>query len=208
MSVRRQCELLGLNRSIYYLPPAVESAENLRLMRWIDEQYLKTPFYGSRRMTACLERAGGRVNRKQVERATRREGREGPLAGRPNAGGDTGAVGRPRDAARGGRRDGWSGGGAGAPGRSTQDSGCPYGPWKRSRGWPIMRAHPRHCDRGPAQSTWTSAGGAVVVCAVRAASVARPGGRGRLPVHSASRLRPGWRSAATVSRTAFRRYVR
>jgi putative transposase len=58
LSINHQCELLDLNRSTYYLPPAVESAENLRLMRRIDEQYLKTPFYGSRRMTAVLERAG------------------------------------------------------------------------------------------------------------------------------------------------------
>jgi putative transposase len=48
LSIRRQCELLGLNRSSYYLSPAVESEENLRLMRLIDEQFLKTPFYGSR----------------------------------------------------------------------------------------------------------------------------------------------------------------
>jgi putative transposase len=40
LSISRQCELLGLNRSTYYLPPALESAENLRLMRLIDEQYL------------------------------------------------------------------------------------------------------------------------------------------------------------------------
>ena len=51
LSICRQCELLGLNRSTYYLPPATESEENLRLMRLIDEQFLKTPFYGSRRMT-------------------------------------------------------------------------------------------------------------------------------------------------------------
>lgn len=68
LSIRRQCELLGLNRSSYYLPPAVESQENLRLMRRIDEQFLKTPFYGSRRMTACLERSGETVNRKRVQR--------------------------------------------------------------------------------------------------------------------------------------------
>ena len=37
-------------------------------MRLIDEQYLKTPFYGSRRMTACLERRGEEVNRKRVQR--------------------------------------------------------------------------------------------------------------------------------------------
>jgi putative transposase len=68
LSICRKCELLGLNRSTYYLPPAVESEENLRLMRLIDEQYLKTPFYGSRRMTAVLERRGEAVNRKRVQR--------------------------------------------------------------------------------------------------------------------------------------------
>jgi len=49
--VRRQCELLGLNRSTWYYEPAPESATNLALMRLIDEQYLRTPFYGRRRMT-------------------------------------------------------------------------------------------------------------------------------------------------------------
>jgi putative transposase len=68
LSILRQCKLLGLNRSTYYLPPATESAENLRLMRLIDRQFLKTPFYGSRRMTACLARSGEAVNRKRVHR--------------------------------------------------------------------------------------------------------------------------------------------
>jgi putative transposase len=68
LSIRRQCELLDLNRSSYYLPPATESEENLRLMRRIDEQFTKTPFYGGRRMTACLERSGETVNRKRVQR--------------------------------------------------------------------------------------------------------------------------------------------
>jgi putative transposase len=68
LSIRRQCELLDLNRSSYYLPPAVESEEDLRLMRLIDQQFLATPFYGSRRMTAALERAGETVNRKRVQR--------------------------------------------------------------------------------------------------------------------------------------------
>lgn len=48
--------------------PATESEENLRLMRLIDEQFLKTPFYGTRRMTASLQRAGETVNRKRVQR--------------------------------------------------------------------------------------------------------------------------------------------
>jgi putative transposase len=68
LSIRRQCELLDLNRSSYYLPPAVESEENLRLMRLIDEQFLKTPFFGSRQMRATLRRSGEKVNRKRVQR--------------------------------------------------------------------------------------------------------------------------------------------
>ena len=68
ISIRRQCELLELNRSSYYHEPAKETTENLRLMRRIDEQYLKTPFYGSRRMAAWLVREGEEVNRKRVKR--------------------------------------------------------------------------------------------------------------------------------------------
>jgi putative transposase len=59
---------LGLNRSTYYLSPATESEENLRLMRLIDQQFMRTPFYGSRRMTVILQRSGERVNRKRVQR--------------------------------------------------------------------------------------------------------------------------------------------
>jgi putative transposase len=75
-SICRQCELLGLNRSSFYLRPAAESEENLRLTRVIDEQFLKTPFYGSRRMTACLERSGETVNRKRVRRLMAKMGLE------------------------------------------------------------------------------------------------------------------------------------
>jgi putative transposase len=82
LSVLRRCELIGLSRSTYYLPPAVESAENLRLMRSIDEQYLKTPFHGSRRTTACLVRGGETVNRKRVRRLMRIMGLEGLFPGR------------------------------------------------------------------------------------------------------------------------------
>ena len=77
ISICRQCELLDLSRSTYYLPPAVESEEDLRLMRLIDEQYLKTPFYGSRRMTAFLDRRGETVNRKRVRRLMALMGLEG-----------------------------------------------------------------------------------------------------------------------------------
>ena len=58
LSVRRQCDLLGLNRAGYYYQAASESNLNLELMRKIDEQYLKTPYYGWPRMTAHLHRQG------------------------------------------------------------------------------------------------------------------------------------------------------
>jgi hypothetical protein len=68
ISVRRQCELLGVNRSGLYYEPVGESAENLLLMRLLDEQYTRTPFYGSRKMTAWLASEGHEVNRKRVSR--------------------------------------------------------------------------------------------------------------------------------------------
>jgi putative transposase len=76
LSVRRQCELLGLNRSSLYYEPAGETAEDLRLMRSIDEQYTACPFYGSRRMTAWLIEQGEEVNRKRVQRLMRTMGLE------------------------------------------------------------------------------------------------------------------------------------
>ena len=74
MSLRRQCELLGLHRSTFYYQPAGESAENLHLMRLLDEQYLRTPFYGWPRMTAYLRRQGYAVNGKRVRRLMQKMG--------------------------------------------------------------------------------------------------------------------------------------
>jgi putative transposase len=68
--------LVGLNRATYYLVPGEESADNLALMRRIDEQYTACPFYGSRRITAWLVRQGHEVNRKRVQRLLRRMGLE------------------------------------------------------------------------------------------------------------------------------------
>jgi putative transposase len=68
ISVRRQCELIGLNRSTLYYQPAGESEYNLELMRLIDRQYTKTPFYGWPRMTVCLRREGHEINPKRVRR--------------------------------------------------------------------------------------------------------------------------------------------
>ena len=74
--MRRQCELLGLNRSGLYGRAAGESEENLRLMRMLDAQYLRRPFYGSRRMVAWLQVQGLVVNRKRVQRLMRLMGIE------------------------------------------------------------------------------------------------------------------------------------
>lgn len=67
-SVRRQCALLGISRGQYYYIPQRESAENLVLMRRLDELHLQHPVYGSRRLTAHLHRHGCSVNRKRVRR--------------------------------------------------------------------------------------------------------------------------------------------
>jgi len=64
----RQCELLCIHRSGLYYKPMPETEENLNLMRVMDEQYFKTPFYGIRRMTAWLNHQGYHVNRKRVKR--------------------------------------------------------------------------------------------------------------------------------------------
>ena len=76
MNITQQCQLLGLPRSTYYRAGVGESAENLRLMRLIDEQYLQRPFYGSRGMTQWLIRQGHDVNRKRVQRLMRVMGLE------------------------------------------------------------------------------------------------------------------------------------
>jgi len=76
LSLRRQCELLGVNRTSLYYPSVGESEENLLLMRRLDEQYTRTPFYGSRRMTAWLRGQGYDVNRKRMARLMRLMGLE------------------------------------------------------------------------------------------------------------------------------------
>lgn len=76
LSIVRQCDLLGVPRSSWYYTPAEESAENLALMRLLDEQYTRTPFYGIRRMTVWLQHQGYAVNHKRVGRLLRRMGLE------------------------------------------------------------------------------------------------------------------------------------
>jgi len=72
LSISKQCELLELPRSSYYREPrSGETAENLELMRLIDEEYTRHPFYGARQMRNYLRREGHRVNRKRVQRLMR-----------------------------------------------------------------------------------------------------------------------------------------
>ena len=54
LSVRRQCEILGVHRSQLYYEPRPESEENPELMRLIDEQHLQRPTWGSRNMSVYL----------------------------------------------------------------------------------------------------------------------------------------------------------
>ena len=76
LSIVAQCRLLKVARSTLYYRAAPVSADDLRLMRRLDEQYLSTPFYGSRRMVAVLRREGEVVNRKRVRRLMRLMGLE------------------------------------------------------------------------------------------------------------------------------------
>ena len=78
--MRRQCQLLGVSRSTFYYQPATESEDNLHLIRQIDEQYMQTPFYGSRRMTEHLKRLGYHVNRKRIQRPYAFDGHRSDLS--------------------------------------------------------------------------------------------------------------------------------
>ena len=90
LSLVRQCALLGISRSSLYYLPTEAGAEDLELMALIDPQYLKTPFYGSRRMTVWLRNHGHQVNRKRVRRLMQLIGLEAiyrrPNTSKPNPG--------------------------------------------------------------------------------------------------------------------------
>lgn len=89
LSIVRQCGLAGVSRSSYYYEPlGTETAENLDLMRVIDQLYLDRPFYGAPRMTDWLQELGYPVNHKRVERLMRVMGVQailpGPHTNRPH----------------------------------------------------------------------------------------------------------------------------
>ena len=85
LSISRQCKLPQLPRSSYYRPRyyQVEDEENLELMRLIDEEFLRHPFYGSRKMKFYLNRKGIPVNRKRIQRLMRLMGLES-IVPKPN----------------------------------------------------------------------------------------------------------------------------
>jgi putative transposase len=76
ISIKRQCELVGVNRSSYYYEPKKESEENLRIMEELDKQYLTTPFYGAIRMTEHLRGLEFLINIKRTRRLMRIMGLE------------------------------------------------------------------------------------------------------------------------------------
>lgn len=68
LSIKKQLDLVSISSSSFYYVPKVESEENLAILRLLDEQYFKTPFYGVLRLTALLVGLGYKVNRKRVRR--------------------------------------------------------------------------------------------------------------------------------------------
>ena len=78
LSISRQYELLQLPHSSYYRPRSslAEGSDNLVLMSLIDEEFLRHPFYGSRKMKVYLSRKGISVNRKRIQRLMRLVGLE------------------------------------------------------------------------------------------------------------------------------------
>jgi len=76
LSLSRQCQVLAISRSSFYYAPKGESADNLALMRRIDELFMKHPFYGSRQMVRQLRRDSIAVGRHRVRRLMRLMGLE------------------------------------------------------------------------------------------------------------------------------------
>lgn len=74
LSITKQCNLLQISRSSWYYEALGESVLNLELMRFIDEQFLETPYYGARQMARYLRRLGHWVNRKRVRRLMQKMG--------------------------------------------------------------------------------------------------------------------------------------
>ena len=74
LSVRRQCEIVGLNRSNLYYEPGAATDETVRFMHRVDEIFMEYPFYGSRRIQETLGYEGICVGRERVQRCMRQMG--------------------------------------------------------------------------------------------------------------------------------------
>ena len=61
LSIVKQCDLVTISRSTFYYEGKGETPFNLLLMRLIDEQFMETPYYGSRQMARHLRRQGHNV---------------------------------------------------------------------------------------------------------------------------------------------------
>jgi putative transposase len=75
LSVRQQCQLLGLNRSSLYYEPVNCTSDSI-LLNQINDLWMKIPSYGYRRICAHLKRDGIEVNRKRVQRLMQEAGLE------------------------------------------------------------------------------------------------------------------------------------
>jgi len=90
LSLTRQCNLLDINRSSVYYKPRPICPKDLEIMKLIDDQYMRTPVYGSRSMRDHLDKQGHQVNRKRVQRLMRLMGLEAiypkPRTSKPHPG--------------------------------------------------------------------------------------------------------------------------
>ncbi|MBM3610929.1 MAG: IS3 family transposase [Alphaproteobacteria bacterium] len=68
LSVRQQCDLIGINRATYYLKPKGLTQEDLQIIRRMDEIFTEHPYYGTRRMACVLSKEGYKISRKRVRR--------------------------------------------------------------------------------------------------------------------------------------------
>lgn len=84
LSIVRQCGLLSISRSTFYYQAKGDNPLNLKLMRLIDEQFLKTPWYGSRQMARRLRLEGYEAGRKRIRRLMRKMGDCGGLPEAPD----------------------------------------------------------------------------------------------------------------------------
>ncbi len=74
LSIKRQCELLSVSRRSFYYRPKGENNFNKELMKLLEEQYMKDPTCGSRKLTIHLKNKGYKVNRKRIQRLMRKMG--------------------------------------------------------------------------------------------------------------------------------------